>query len=267
MRVLFEILATEYDTASMAKVGAKITRRKIAKIPFGMVTIAAGEHAGRIGVYDENDGRYGCVTFAPLEYAIDWYLIPRSLLREVATTDLIARNKAISMRAGFRADSIDPHLLLELFSELLLVDNALGHRMIEARQIESATRRRVFISHSSKDRQFARWLAVDLGNKGHVPWLDEWQIRVGDSIPTRIGEGLDSSGALIVVLSEHAVSSRWVEREWQAKYTSEIHDGGIQVLPVLLKECEVPALLRMKKYADFRLDYSEGLRDLLAALK
>jgi hypothetical protein len=35
------------------------------------------------------------------------------------------------------------------------------------------------------------------------------------------------------------------------------------VVPVLLEECEVPPLLRHRRYADFRTDYDHGLLDLL----
>jgi hypothetical protein len=68
------------------------------------------------------------------------------------------------------------------------------------------------------------------------------------------------------VLSKHAVASHWVEREWQAKYSDELSDGQTRVLPVLLEDCDVPKLLAMKKYADFRNDFSAGIDDLLAAL-
>lgn len=125
----------------------------------------------------------------------------------------------------------------------------------------------MFISHSSKDKQFARWLAVELANSGHSPWLDEWKIRVGESIPLKVSQGIKDCHALIVVLSEHAVASRWVENEWHAKYWDEISEGRVMVLPVLLKKCEIPTLLKAKKYADFTEDYNEGLETLLIALK
>jgi hypothetical protein len=71
---------------------------------------------------------------------------------------------------------------------------------------------------------------------------------------------------VVVVLSEHAVHSRWVEREWHAKYWSEVEAGHIQVLPVLLRDCEIPELLKTKKYADFRENYNDGLEDVLLTI-
>jgi hypothetical protein len=148
-----------------------------------------------------------------------------------------------------------------------MIDGALAGRMIRSRLTTAEEKHQVFISHSSKDKQFARWLAVDLANAGHSAWLDEWKIRVGESIPTRVGEGIEECDALVVVLSEHAVKSQWVENEWQAKYLHEIRDRRVRVLPALLQKCEIPTLLQAKKYADFTCDWTDGLEELLIALR
>jgi len=41
----------------------------------------------------------------------------------------------------------------------------------------------VFLSHSHKDKPFARKLAVDLRHAGHIVWIDEAEILVGDLYP------------------------------------------------------------------------------------
>ncbi len=126
--------------------------------------------------------------------------------------------------------------------------------------------RKIFISHSSRDAQFALGLARDLRELGHKPWLDEWEIKVGDSIPKRISDGIEGCSFLAVVLSPDSVASNWVEREWHAKYCDEVENGRVTVLPILHRECRVPALLRGKKYADFSRDYTFGLEKLLEAI-
>ncbi|WP_259461679.1 toll/interleukin-1 receptor domain-containing protein [Enterobacter sp. R1(2018)] len=108
---------------------------------------------------------------------------------------------------------------------------------------------------------------MDLEAQGYIPWLDEWDIRVGESIPERISSGLQEADFILVILSSNSVGSKWVEREWQTKYWSEIEKGKIVVLPLLLQECVIPELLRTKKYADFRFDFNKGLNDLLYALE
>ena len=44
----------------------------------------------------------------------------------------------------------------------------------------------VFLSHSSKDEAVVRPLAERLRADGLRVWLDEWEIKPGDSIPTKI---------------------------------------------------------------------------------
>ncbi len=52
---------------------------------------------------------------------------------------------------------------------------------------------KLFISHSSKDKSFANFLYTDLKDAGCIPWLDEWDIVGGQSIPTEIEKGIDNS--------------------------------------------------------------------------
>ena len=85
-------------------------------------------------------------------------------------------------------------------------------------------------------------------------------------IPQKIGHGLDACDYLAVVLSKHAVESRWVENEWHTKYWDEIEKNKVMVLPLLKEDCTVPTLLKSKKYADFRFDYTQGLEDLMHSL-
>lgn len=125
----------------------------------------------------------------------------------------------------------------------------------------------VFISHSSLDKTFARLLAKDLKSNGHEPWLDEWEIRVGECILTKIDKGIENSDFIVVVLSRHSAESGWVEAEWKKKYWSEISSGETLVLPVLIEDCKIPQILSTKKYADFREGYPVAFSNLLVAME
>jgi len=125
---------------------------------------------------------------------------------------------------------------------------------------------RIFISHTSADKDFVRQLAEDLKLLGHQPWLDEWEIRVGECIVSRIQQGLEDCDYTVIVLSPNAIQSGWVEKEWKASYWNEIQERRVVILPVMLKDCDVPALLKTKKYADFRTRYPLGLAQLTQAI-
>ncbi|QDY83511.1 toll/interleukin-1 receptor domain-containing protein [Paenibacillus polymyxa] len=122
------------------------------------------------------------------------------------------------------------------------------------------------ISHSSKDKTIARLIATDLAEAGHNPWLDEWRIKVGESIPRSISIALKEREYVLVILSKNSVESRWVQEEWYSKYWDEIEAGMVKVVPILIEDCQIPELLKTKKYADFREEYSRALRELLLGL-
>jgi hypothetical protein len=106
-------------------------------------------------------------------------------------------------------------------------------------------------------------LAEDLKRSGLDIWLDEWEIQVGDRITQKIEEGLNKANYLAVWLTRAGVESGWVQREWQSQYATEISSGRKIILPLLAEECNIPRLLGDVRFADFRTNYYEGVRNLL----
>ncbi|HEX8666285.1 MAG TPA: toll/interleukin-1 receptor domain-containing protein, partial [Beijerinckiaceae bacterium] len=137
----------------------------------------------------------------------------------------------------------------------------------EIRHQVDATKRVVFLSHSSKDKAFIRRLATDLLSEGITVWIDEQDIKVGDSIPERIAQGVADSDFFLVALSINSIESDWVKKELNSALVDEIIRRKTKVLPVLLSKVEIPASIKDKKYADFSDNYKEGLRELLRAIK
>jgi hypothetical protein len=118
---------------------------------------------------------------------------------------------------------------------------------------------KVFVSHASDNKAFVDRLVADLAARAVPVWYDKFDLRVGESIPGGINEGLSSSKYFLIVLSKASVTSRWVAEELNAAMIEQIARGGTFLLPVLLEDCEVPPLLRHRRYADFRIDYDRGL--------
>jgi WD40 repeat protein len=71
----------------------------------------------------------------------------------------------------------------------------------------------IFLSHSSKDKAVVRELAARLKKDGVRVWLDEEQIKPGDSIPAKIEEGLEHSRVLVLCMSANAFGSDWAQLE------------------------------------------------------
>ena len=128
------------------------------------------------------------------------------------------------------------------------------------------TKARVFVSHSSKDKPFVRRLSEDLLDLGVPIWFDDWEIAPGDSIIERVYSGLDASDALLVVLSQESVKSRWVSEELSVAVMRRLSADDIRVIPVLLQDCAIPTPLKHIKYSDFRTSYEAGIVSLLEGI-
>jgi len=123
--------------------------------------------------------------------------------------------------------------------------------------------KRVFICHASRDKAVVRRIAAELERYGVRVWLDERELRVGDSLRERIEKGLADSDHVIVVLSRAALKRPWVKKEINAAFSLETDRQTNIILPLLIDPCEVPLLLRDKLYADFREDFDIGMQQLL----
>lgn len=101
---------------------------------------------------------------------------------------------------------------------------------------------------------------------GAYVWLDEAEIKVGDSLIQKIRDGIDRVDYFGVVLSLASTRSEWVSRELDLAMSLEIDGRRVRVLPILLEECELPSFLLGKLYADFRHDFNTGVAALSARL-
>lgn len=121
----------------------------------------------------------------------------------------------------------------------------------------------IFLCHSSMDTSDAHRMAETLKSDTISVWYDDWNIEFGDSISAAVDKGISTSDYLAVVLTPNSVASRWVNREWSAAYYKEQRWGNIKVLPLLLKDCEIPPLLADRKYVDLRGElFSQNLETL-----
>lgn len=156
--------------------------------------------------------------------------------------------------------ALKPNLLAED-----LLDDAEAKK-VERHQAEKG-RRIAFLSHSSTDKPFIRQLAADLTAAGIDVWLDEQRIRVGDSIPEAIAQGLAESDYFLIAISHNSINSPWVQKELNNALVTEVQRRNVHILPLKLDDTEMPTIISDKLYADFSHSYKAGLEKLIAALR
>jgi hypothetical protein len=91
----------------------------------------------------------------------------------------------------------------------------------------------VFISHASEDKpEIARPLAEALTGLGWKVWLDELELKIGDSLSRQIDAALARSRFGIVILSPAFFAKEWPQRELAGLAARELATGAKVILPV-----------------------------------
>jgi hypothetical protein len=91
-----------------------------------------------------------------------------------------------------------------------------------------------FISYSSKDQDFAERLYADLQSRGVRCWFASHAMKTGDKIRARIDESIRMYDKLLLVLSEHALASPWVEHEIEMALAKERQAKRTVLFPIRL---------------------------------
>src|SRR5690606_3508247 len=109
---------------------------------------------------------------------------------------------------------------------------------------------KVFISHSSKDKAFVRFLKDCLSANSIETWLDEDQLDLGDSLTTKLEGALDESTHLLIVLSPASIDSDWVQFELKKALNNSRTGLMNKIIPIKYRDCQVPEELKDLIYGD-----------------
>ena len=116
------------------------------------------------------------------------------------TVSTLARSRGVLSRAFFSKCGVPEGVLRSVLAPK--PSEAPGHQYYSC-----------FISHSSKDADFAQKLAERLTNAGVVVWYDDLNVQGGRSLEDQFGDAIRASDKLVLVVSENSLASRWVEYE------------------------------------------------------
>jgi len=132
----------------------------------------------------------------------------------------------------------------------------------------------VFLSHNSADKDWVRELGTkieseDYGGRKLRVFFDEWDIKPSENIPTKISQALDDSRHMIIVLSPDMVNASWPNAEWTSFYMNDPGGRKGTLIPIMYKNCEIPALLRPISRLDFRdpREFKQEYKKLVTTLK
>jgi len=101
---------------------------------------------------------------------------------------------------------------------------------------------RIFVSHSSLDKEFANLVVARLRAADMEPWVDSENILVGDDILDGLGSGLKTMDLFLLIVSAASLKSSWVDREVKFAIWEEIKRKEALVLPFIVDDTAVEEL-------------------------
>jgi hypothetical protein len=139
----------------------------------------------------------------------------------------------------------------------------------------------LFISYASQDQAFAERLYTDLQNKGVRCWYAPEDMKIGDEFRSRIDASIHLQDRLLLILSEHSIKSRWVQKEVETAFEKEEKEHRLVLFPIRLDEAvmdmtvgwaadirrqrHIGDFTQWKKHDAYQQAFARLLRDLKAA--
>jgi TIR domain-containing protein len=124
--------------------------------------------------------------------------------------------------------------------------------------------KKIFISHSARDRAFVLRLTRVLGQHCVAYWYSAKHIRGAQEWHDEIGRALHECNWFLVVLTPASLRSLWLKRELAFALRQRRYNE--RIIPVLLKRCQFQDLswtLGQFEFVDFTGDFEVACQQLL----
>lgn len=121
----------------------------------------------------------------------------------------------------------------------------------------------VFVSYSHADQPMAARVAGALRAAGQNVWIDEAEIRPGQSFIERMNDGLESAAYVVLLCSAASLASHAVSREWM----STLARRDVVLLPIKIEAVQLPPILADLLYIDLSPNFEAGMSRLVRFLR
>lgn len=137
-----------------------------------------------------------------------------------------------------------------------------------------------FISHSTKDLEFAERLHADLQDNGVRCWFSPQDMEIGGDIWDDIDSAIRTRDKIVLILSENALSSGWIEDEVKKGFAEErsrnqrvlfpvriddaVMDSGKPWITKLRDNRNIGDFTKWKEHDAYKATFERVLRDLKA---
>lgn len=128
---------------------------------------------------------------------------------------------------------------------------------------------KVFISHSNDDAQVAKKIRNYLVHKGIDVFDDKADISMGSNLISSINEAINTSDAVLFIISRNSEKSRWVHQEMSLAVSNRLKGKPVKLIPVVIeRNSEIPFFLKDYVYLDMSQsgDFESAMHRLIEGL-
>lgn len=107
-----------------------------------------------------------------------------------------------------------------------------------------------FVSYTSADRLWAEWIAFQLEEAGFSTIIQAWDFRPGSNFVIEMQKAASEADRTIMVISSDYLKSQFTSPEWAAAFVHDPQGIERKLLPVVVRMCSIPGLLKSVVYID-----------------
>lgn len=119
----------------------------------------------------------------------------------------------------------------------------------------------IFVSYSSRDRDFAMKFTKELQKLGASIWIDQLGIGLGDNWDSSIEDALEVANTLLLIISKTSATSQNVQDE-----VSIAKGNNKKIVPILIEQCKLPMRWQRMQYADYTTAPEKAIKNILQVL-
>lgn len=107
-----------------------------------------------------------------------------------------------------------------------------------------------FVSYNRADREWAEWIAWTLESKKFATVIQAWDFRPGQNFVLEMQRAAAGCKRTLMVLSPDYLASVFTQPEWAAAFAQDPTGEKRLLIPLRVRPCELPGLLRTIIYCD-----------------
>jgi hypothetical protein len=107
-----------------------------------------------------------------------------------------------------------------------------------------------FVSYTSADRPWAKWIAWELEAAGYSTRIQAWDMQPGSNFVLEMDEAARVGGRTVAVLSPAFLESGYARAEWAAAFAEDPTGERRKLVPVRVRDCDPRGLLKAIVYVD-----------------